>query len=41
MWACLIHLFFRFLLCITIIGIPWGGNNISRWLNFRSHHSAK
>ena len=24
LWACLMHLFFGFLLCITIIGIPWG-----------------
>ena len=24
LWACLIHLFFGFILCITIIGIPWG-----------------
>jgi uncharacterized membrane protein YccF (DUF307 family) len=24
LWACIMHLFFGFLLCITIIGIPWG-----------------
>uniref|UniRef100_UPI004025B75E YccF domain-containing protein n=1 Tax=Prevotella sp. TaxID=59823 RepID=UPI004025B75E len=24
LWACLQHLLFGFLLCITIIGIPWG-----------------
>ena len=24
LWACLMHLFFGILLCITIIGIPWG-----------------
>ena len=24
LWACLVHLFFGFILCITIIGIPWG-----------------
>ena len=24
LWACLMHLFFGFLLCITIIGSPWG-----------------
>ena len=24
LWACLMHLFFGFLLCITIIGIPFG-----------------
>ena len=40
LWACLMHLFFGFLLCITIIGIPWG-NSISRWPGFRSHHSAR
>ena len=40
LWACIMHQFFGFLLCITIIGIPWG-NRISRWLGFRSHHSAR
>ena len=24
LWACLMHLFFGLLLCITLIGIPWG-----------------
>ncbi len=24
LWACLMHIFFGLLLCITIIGIPWG-----------------
>ena len=24
LWACLMHLFFGLLLCITIVGIPWG-----------------
>ena len=24
LWACIMHLFFGILLCITIIGIPWG-----------------
>lgn len=40
LWACIMHLFFGFLLCITIIGIPWE-NSISRWPVFRSHHSAR
>ena len=40
LWACLMHLFFGFLLCITIIGIPWG-NSISRWPDFRSRHSER
>ena len=24
LWACIMHLFFGILLCITIFGIPWG-----------------
>lgn len=40
LWACLMHLFFGILLCITIIGIPWE-NSISRWPDFRSHHSER
>ncbi len=24
LWACLMHIFFGVLLCITIVGIPWG-----------------
>ena len=40
LWACLMHLFFGFLLCITIIGIPWGKQHL-RWLGFRSHHSVR
>ena len=24
LWACLMHLFFGLLLCLTLIGIPWG-----------------
>lgn len=24
LWACLCHIFFGVLLCITILGIPWG-----------------
>ena len=40
LWACLQHLLFGFLLCITIIGIPWG-NSISRWLAFRLRPSAR
>lgn len=24
LWACLVHIFFGLLLCITVVGFPWG-----------------
>ena len=35
-WICLTHLFFGLLLCITIIGIPFGSSRWPHWLFRRS-----
>lgn len=40
LWACLMHLFFGFLLCIPLSAFL-GENSISRWPRFRSHHSVR